>query len=161
MKLWRWVSSAVSGGVIGLTLFGFLSVFLLFVEDAAPQSMHRWATLISTAAGIASGVTGLATMFVVARAASGPSLVRRVGWCLGALGTVGTAGGFFLFFVPTKALVHPGRMPAGDVAPLFVKLLVTGTGAIILASGLLVALTGLGWTLIRRGQPRATDGASG
>jgi hypothetical protein len=157
MKVGRWALGVVSGGAVALALFGLVRLFLLFAGDAAPKLTLRWAPMILPAGGVASGLAGLVAVLFVARAATDPALVRRFGCCLGALGIVVAVGGVSLFFVPLKPPVHPGRMPAGDVAGGTISFLVVFAGGIILAIGLLVAFAGWSWSWARRRKRPVTD----
>jgi hypothetical protein len=160
MKVWRWVLAVVSGAGAAIALFGLVRLFHLFASDAAPRMTLRWAPMVLTAGGVASGVVAIVATLFVARAATGPALVRRIGGGLAALGVIVAVGGVALFFVPLKPPVHPGRMPAGDVAGGTISLLVVFAGGILLAVGLLVALAGLGWSWARRTKHSVSGQAS-
>lgn len=155
MRVWRWIWALVCGGAVAIGLFEFVRLFQVFSVDSVLRLPRGWARAIVLVGAVASGLAGSVTAWFVARAASGPALMRRIGGCLVALGITVAVGGGLLFFVPLRSPVQPGRAPAGDVAGATIGLLIVIAGVCAVALGVLAFLVGLCWSWVRQRRQRA------
>ena len=145
----RWfISVLVAAGVAGVAILD-TTVGWSVVHDSLPFAARdnfaaHWGSIVSGVGRACALLIAGCTLFFLVGARSAPVLVRRVGAVFLLVSALTTGLAAVVLLVPHHT-VHPGRMPAGDVAGGLLALVLVAGSFVVGLLGAACWIMGWGW----------------